>query len=249
MRKLLATILLLCAFLSVAQPSYAAITFVNSCTGRAAAGGDTFTTGQCNMAGSDLLVMCSIGFRSVMRTVSDSSTNTWNARTEYSTAGNGSVQIHYATNATSTSTQTFTTTCTGCYSSLVVMGFSGSNLSAPYDNTENGAVDDTTTVTTMQPGQITPSENNTVVAACLTFAAVSTITINSGFSTVFQENFNAGENFAAAGAYLIQTTAAAVNPTFADIATGGQLAASQAPFKAAAVSTSSAVPIFYSISR
>lgn len=75
----------------------------------------------------------------------------------------------------------------------------------PFDQ-ESG--DDATSATSIQPGSITPSEDGCLLVSTLEAVSCGTITPPAGWTVVGNETNNA------AIAYLIQGTAAAVNPTW-----------------------------------
>jgi hypothetical protein len=85
---------------------------------------------------------------------------------------------------------------------------------------------------TAQPGSITPSVNNCVVIADIGSNATSgnTPSVDSGFTQTAALPFIGGTSYGGGIAYKIQTTAAAVNPTWTQ--TGDALNAVIASFKA-----------------
>ena len=194
-------------------------------------GQSTFTTGNLDTSGADLIVIIFSHLAANGDTaISDNQGNSYTARTQYDSGANAE-RLYYKQAPTTSTTHTFTSTLSLQYGSMVVLAFSGS-ATTPY-NTENGA---TTTGTTLQPGSITPSEDNCVVVAGLSAGATGTYAIDSGFSTVYQVNYSGGVNYGVAAAYKIQTTAAAVNPTFSGFGFSTD-AATQASFKAVAASS------------
>jgi hypothetical protein len=85
-----------------------------------------------------------------------------------------------------------------------VLAFSGAHAT-PFDM-ENGAV-------ATQPGSVTPSQNDSLIITAVRAAAGSTPTIDSGFTEFALGNVG-GVHIPGGIAYLIQSTAAAVNPTW-----------------------------------
>lgn len=70
-------------------------------------------------------------------------------------------------------------------------------------------------VTTLQPGTITPSQNGCLILTNVSATGASTtFSIDSGFTIIDQSAYNAGVSEGGALAYLIQGTAAPVNPTW-----------------------------------
>ena len=204
----------------------AAITFINSNSARSS-DGNTVTSGAVSMSGANFCTISVSFAKSVVPTITDSTSATWNARTQYDTGSiSNAVRIYYA-NLTGNASHTFTLTCTACFPSGEMLCFSGVKTSTPYD-TENGTA--STGVTSLQPGSITPSEDNTVVISGLSYSAASSPAIDSSFSTPVTADHRAAMNYGSSGAYKIQTTAAAVNPTWSSIASS-DVAATQASFK------------------
>lgn len=240
MKKLILSVVLL---LGLAIPVQAAITFVNQ-VAASSPDGNTFTTGAVSMTGANFFAV-SVSYYTTPPTITDSSSNSWSCLTAHTVGGaNTGNRICYTANATSTAAHTFTATCTGCFPAVVAMGFAGVKVTSPFDQ-QNGAT--TASGTSLQTGSVTPTEDNELLIAGLGFDLNNTITINESFSTVYQVDFASGASMGVAGAYKIQTTAAAINPTLSWGNTG-EAASSIATFKNEAVAAgSSAVPIFYSI--
>ena len=163
-------------------------------------------------------------------TFTDSKGNTFTAETESGSGGNFRSQISYCQAPT---------VGTGHYQSGSVIGFcifaacfSGS-VSSPADQQNQHQTTSSATCTT---GSITPSADN-----CLILASVGggdagfsqTISIDSGFTIT--DDAGQGQYFAgqAGGglAYLIQTSASAVNPTWTSGGTADGIAAAIGSFK------------------
>jgi hypothetical protein len=114
-------------------------------------------------------------------------------------------------------------------SGFVVAAFSGVIASSPFD-VENGT--GSSSASSLQPGSIMPSQNNKlVIAAVASGNNGSPFSINGGF-TKNEDEPGAGNTFDVAMAYLIQTSAAAANPTWTASATV-DIAAAIASFKSA----------------
>ena len=147
--------------------------------------------------------------------VVDSKSNTWSARTVKKFADFAS-QIYYSKpvsvgtghNVTVDSNPT-----TALYPSIHFASFAGVHAT-PYDGESAGGQ---TTGQSVQPGSLTPSVDGCLILAMLCCDAlnVAGLSINGGF-TLLDPLDNTG-NVAVGGAmaYLIQTSKAAVNPTFA----------------------------------
>jgi len=196
-------------------------------TSAGSTGGSDITTSAINTTGANLIV-AGIASGSNTPTVSDSSSNIW---TPLNINGGGpNIQMFYCSAATVGSGHTFTTSTGNNAPSIYVLAFSGSAAS-PLDQ-QNG-VGATSGITTVQPGSITPGQNNELIVTLLGIAApgaVSAGSINQGFTILGSQTFSGGNHYGGAIAYLMQSTAAAVNPTWT--ATGSaSLLASIASFK------------------
>ena len=124
------------------------------------------------------------------------------------------------------SSQTFHVDCDTGYPLICVMAFSGA-ASSPLDQSSNNKVDVDGGI---QPGSITPSENNCLVVTAL-ISTDEAPSVDSGFaadSVALSSNVTYGGGIA----YLVQATAAAVNPTWTPVASGNA-AATIASFKPA----------------
>lgn len=221
-RLLLALVFVLAASL----PSQAAFALIANVQGHST-DNNGFTTSSINTSGADLLVAV-VSDAADGSTLSDSKSNTWTKLTPH-TFGTNCV-IYYAKNATVGSGHTFTLGGTATTPTLSVSAWSGSDTSAPFDQ-QNGAV--AAGATSLQTGSVTPTTGNQLIIAGLTGDANVTRAIDSGF-TILDQVGHSGFGFsAAAHAYLIQGTAAAVNPTWSW--TGSEnTEAAIATFKAAA---------------
>jgi hypothetical protein len=179
-----------------------AITFVQSAK-KIAATTDAANFSGCNATG--LFVVIIGGFD--VATLSDSSSNTWTAGTTFTDAGSGGfTKMYYVVNPTATSSHTFS--FSGSFYSIVVFGFA--NVSA-FDQATgaNGDVD--------QPGSLTPGTDGTSLFVTGVGGNRTGQSINSPFSgTVVQNDYAAGVNYGSAGAYYIQSSAGAQNPTWSD---------------------------------
>lgn len=222
-------LIILLALMLWAAPGWAAVTFVNHCEYNFAQNGGT-SASDCDMTGANLLVLAIAYYSTGNPAISSSPANTWNARTEYAST-NSRIKIHYAYNASVSSTMTFTASGSDQYSSIAVLGFAGALATDPYD-VENGATD-AGFVTTLQPGSITPGQNDEVVVTALCFEiTANTASIDSGFSTAYQKDVITGTAEGVAIAYKIQTAAAAVNPAWS-LTVASPMNVTQASFKSA----------------
>ncbi len=148
--------------------------------------------------------------------LTDNQSNTWGNLTKRETAVVAEITIFYTTNYpanTHGSNHTFTFGGTGTsYPMIALLGFSGARSSSVFDTgKDSGAIGNLP----LQPGSLTPSEDDCLVIAGIAHnTPVESPTINGGFSSPVVELQNAGNCVGGAIAYLIQTTAAAANPTW-----------------------------------
>lgn len=179
------------------------------------AGGTTGgTTGAIDTTGADLIVLTVSWYTAGSAiTVSDSKSNTWTPRTTR-TSDFINTAIMYFRGGSVGSGHTFTVSSVGTsFSAIVVAAFSGS-ASVPYD-VENGAGNGGSPGTSLQTGNVTPSEDNELVITGMGLnASMASTAINGAFVIPEAMAYNSGVNFGAALAYLIQTTATAANPTW-----------------------------------
>lgn len=200
-----------------------------------AAGGTstTVTTAAIDTTGADLLVVAvSEYFGATGASLSDSKSNTWTQLTAYVTADYLRIRLYYCQAPTVGTGHTFTYSGTDVYCAVAVSAFTGS-AATPADQ-QNGA--GVTSATQVQPGSITPSENNCLVVSALAYDLTETVTVTEGMTITDQIQRVASEHFALGLAYKIQTTAAAINPTWS-WTTAERAVATVASFKAAAASS------------
>lgn len=194
----------------------------------------TVTTDSIDTTGASLLVAFVADYRDVTSTgseVTDSKGNVYTELTRQVGIGIAAARLFYRANPTVGSGHTFTATAkTGdSFPGICVFAFSGVIIASPFDLEEGN---DVSPGTSLQAGSVTPTENNEVLVAGVSFNATNTMSINGGFSTPIQQQYGAGTNFGAAASYLVQTTAAAADPTWS-WGTSTDAAAVIASFKAA----------------
>lgn len=189
-------------------------------------------------SGASLLVAVTTGYSVAPcgggGTVSDSKSNTWTSIQNY-TNGNANVCIYYAENPTVGSGHTFQLTAGtgGNYPTIMVSWWGGARASLPKDQ-HAGA--NSATGTTLQPGSITPSEDNELIITAIGDAASPDgVSISSGFTD--GDSNRSGSTSSGAWAYQIQTAATAVNPTWTDADSGLPRAATIVSFKAVAAAS------------
>lgn len=171
------------------------------------------TTGSVNTTGANLVVVAVVEQQGVTGALSDNKSNTWTPLTASEIAGGVGGKLYYSSSPTVGSGHTFTIG-TSSAPTIYAQAFSGVSTSTPFDQQNGGTA---TGGTTVQPGSVTPSQNNELIVTMLGFNGAATPTsINSSFVKTDEQNFGAGNNYGGAMAYLIQTSLAAVNPTWTD---------------------------------
>jgi hypothetical protein len=175
-----------------------------------AAGPNTFTSSALDTTGADFIAIVVTENTAGSATISDSKSNTWNILSEQTNSINPSCVIYYAAATGKTgSGHTFTATGSSIFSVLTVMAFSGAKVSAPID--VQAGTGGAGFVNTAAPGSITPTEDNELIISGFAWNAAMTITSVTGATAFFQTNFTGGTNYGGGGAYVIQTTAGAIN--------------------------------------
>ncbi len=176
---------------------------------------DPFTTSPgIDTTGANLLV-ASIFFytgNAATATVSDNKSNTWNPLTQQDISGNRACQLWYADNTpTVGSGHTFTVTGNGSFPMIIVYAFSGA-LASAFDQ-ESGAIEDSGSATTLQPGSLTPAAANSLLVTAFGMRDDGDgQSISAGFTP--NGNLTLANVGSLSMAYDIQTSAAASNPTW-----------------------------------
>lgn len=180
----------------------------------ASAAANGATTGAIDTTGANLIVIGVAGFTfgQPTGTPTDSESNTWLPLSSYENGGVINAQIFYAYNPTTSASHTFTASgFFGTYS-VAVQAWNGS-ASSPFDQ-ENGN-GGFAGGSTLAPGSVTPSTNDQLVVSVLGYGggpATTIVSIGDGFTISDQTGTTPA--YVIGMAYLIQTTAAAVNPTW-----------------------------------
>lgn len=158
--------------------------------------------------------------------LTDSAGNTWTALNSHNFVP---CRQFYCQNPTTSASHTFTYANGSSFSGMSMQAFSGSTASPLDVQSANGDIG----VTALQPGSITPTQNDDLIVTGVAIGGNPvTFSIDSGF-TVTDNGGITGTSIANGMAYLIQGTAAAVNPQWSW--SGSQQASStMASFKAGA---------------
>lgn len=212
------------ASVSGGAPASAVIEVVASTIQRATNGTAPVTTTAINTTGANLIVLSLIHTNS-QPTVTDSYGNLW---TPLTALGSSQVsRLFYCVNPTVGPGHTFTATQSlESYPVLGVLAVSGAS-DTPFD-VENGSTGNSTS---LQPGNITPTQDGSLVVTALANGVGTNAAINGGYTALTSDFVNAaavGGSFA----YLIQNSAAQTNPTWT-WNSGGASSAAIASFKSA----------------
>ncbi len=187
------------------------------------------TSGEIDTTGATLLVAQVVYIDAT--TLSDSEGNTWTARTERTAAFGAKGRLYYAENPNVSATHTFTLTG-GTHGAVGVTAFSGTATSSVFD-TETGQSDQ---FSTAEAGSLTPSQNASLVIASIVqwTSLVGDQSIDDGYTLEEEWSPNSGGDHRGGGiAYLIQTTAAATDPSWT-FGGGGDAGVALTAFKPAA---------------
>ena len=174
----------------------------------------TVTTSAIDTTGADLIVVVVAYFEGITApTLSDNKSNTWTGLTAQVGTTDPSTRIYYCQAPTVGAGHTFKLDNGGLmYGNLAVTAWSGS-VATPFDQ-QNGTTH--LAVTSLQTGSVTPGTGNQLVIAAVSTGAGSSgaYSIDSGFTISDQEAYVSGGGEGCGMAYLVQTSAAAVNPSW-----------------------------------
>jgi hypothetical protein len=190
---------------------------------------DNPTTGAIDTTGANLLVVSVSQYNGTgAGTLSDSKSNTWTPLTAKVGPSEAYNRLFYCASPVVGSGHTFTSNSTGLFGAIAVQAWSGANAS-PFD-VQNGAT--AGSGLTIQPGSVTPSQNNSLIIASVDPAgnAMSAYLIDNGFTITDSVNSGPGVE-GLAMAYLLQSTAAAMNPNWSWTGSSNDIAATIAVFK------------------
>lgn len=171
----------------------------------------TFTTSAIDTTGADLLAVLVSDVGS--GTLTDSKGNTWNILTQEPYQFSGRAFIAYALNPTVGSGHTFTLTSVNNFGSLCATAWSGADTTAPFDIEDTFHADG---VTAIKAGAVTPSQDGSLILTGVGLRGLSAgavASVDSGF-TLEGAIPQTAAHFGMFLGYLIQGTAAAVDPQF-----------------------------------
>lgn len=173
------------------------------------AGGPTGNTSPgVDTTGATLLIATTSCW--VFTSLTDSKGNTWTPLTLQSGAL-PNVRIYYCPTPVVGASHTFTLSAT--YSTAQITAWSGSLATTPFDVENSGGA----AAASVATGSVTPSVDNSLIVTAFGDNLGAAASINSSFTISDQEPWSNAVNFGGACAYLIQTTATAVNPTWTSV--------------------------------
>lgn len=211
-----------------------AISIVVTATAGSATGTNV-TTGAVDTTGATGLVLIASTYAGggAVDSISDSKGNTWTALTPQATSF-PRVTIYYSIPTSVGSGHTFTNTVTAGFPSLAVYALAGTHATTFYDSVQSGANSNSGAATSLQPGSVTPSQANCIVITGFgNDPGAGSLAIDSSFSTPLVTTYLAANHEGVGAAYIIQTSASAVNPTWS-WSGGARASAPIAVFRAAA---------------
>lgn len=193
--------------------------------------GNGFTTSSIDTTSANLLVAVLVDHGG-NAAFADSKGNTWLTAISPQSGAPGSspyIRIIYVKAPTVGSGHTFTVTVTFGNPFLAVAAFSGADTAAPLDRTSFAT---NTFANTLQAGSITPTAANEVVVAGALVRATGTLSIDSSYILTETGLYVGGTAYGGGLAYIVQSAAAATNPTWT--LSGGLAGAQIASFKSGA---------------
>ncbi len=201
--------------LAPVSSAWAAIALVTSGLGNgvAAPGGAQVTI---NSTGASLYVVCvaSDAGNGTGQGVSSTRGNTLTKiGTRYTNSAAQQIETFYSVPSNPGSGDQLT--YSGSFGTIMATAWSGTHATTPLD-TGSGAPtgNNGTTSTSIQPGSVTPTQNGALIAACSSVSGgtTSSFTAGSGFTVELNAGLVGGQSYGGSFNYLIQSTAAAVNP-------------------------------------
>lgn len=170
------------------------------------------TSSAMNTSGADLLVAAVTLALGGSVTLSDSKSNSWTAGPEASN-GATTLRLYYSVPTSVGSGHTFTISGTSVFSSISVQAWAGAHTS-PFDQENDNAADP---VSSIQPGSVTPSDNGQLLVTAMHNSgdtSDASRSIDTSFATPYQKGLVGGASYAIASSYFVQSSAAAINPSW-----------------------------------
>ena len=191
--------------LTVEAPSWAVVSSVSQNLG---INGGTTSSGIDTTGATLIVVSVPWSGTAPSPVVSDNKGNTYTALTHRSASPDHT--MYYCATPTVGTGHTFTVTKTSGFSSITVIAFSGAHA-VPF-SAESGTTN--ISQSSIQPGAILPPGNNYLIVTGCSHNATLTAAIDSGFTIQEAVPYVGGTYIGGAIAYLVQESAASVNPTW-----------------------------------
>lgn len=184
--------------------------------------GSSCTTAAMNNTGATVLVAynsCLDNGSVDPSVVTDSSGNTWSKLTGQTATGSNVVNgtLWYVIGPVVTSSQTVTLSMISVACTLFAASFNGTLTTGAVDQSNGATSGSNLTQSTIQPGSITPGANGELLVTglgvyCLTNCSTPVVGIDTGFTLI--DSTNANSVVDGGLAYFVQSSAAAINPTW-----------------------------------
>lgn len=177
----------------------------------------TYTSSAINTIGASLLAFTISTYQGATGsyTITDSMSNTWSGLTAQSEPSAVYTRLWYAANPKTSPSHTFSIHVTAqSFPAGAVGAFTGVDVATAPFVTQSGHAQ--TTGSTNQTGSVTPTKDGSLIISGLgtNGTAITAYAINNSF-TITDFNLNLASTYwGAALAYLVQGTAAAINPTW-----------------------------------
>lgn len=191
------------------------------------------TSGNIDTTGANLLVAC-VAYYQNLGSFSDNKSNTWTAGNVNGFGGDIISQLFYCSPSSVGSGHNFSYSGGGTYPCLHVYAFSGAHASPFVEQQGNNSA----SATSISAGSssITPPQDGCLLVTGMCNGQTGGLTygVDSGYNLhATQQQYSSGVHVGEAAAYLIQGTAAAVNPTWDSGATSTKWGTSHFCFKPA----------------
>ena len=191
-----------------------------------AAGANSVTSSPINLTSATLIVAFA-GTEASSSSMSDTLGNLYTFVRTDSISTFDYMSCWYKLAPTVSSSMKFTVSSTGGYPGLVVMAFSGTFTAL---DQQSGAGN--SGVTSIQPGSVTPSINGGLIVSGLAmdyYTSTPTPTVTP--LTLIDYGGPSGTSVGVASAWELQSTSAAINPTWAGFVSAGKVVTSMLTFK------------------
>jgi hypothetical protein len=203
-----------------------------------------FTSGTFDSTGANLLVVMLSESNTTDDAITDSKGNTWHELTQQANGGRSGV-LWWSAPTTVGSGHTVTVAGVSNFSAMAIQAWSGGATGTPFDQ-QNGANGVGTSLAT---GSVTPTTDGQLVITGFQWGDTTGLATISGggFSSGSIDDNVKGIGAQAQGvamAHVIQTTAAASNPTWAEPGGADFIASLVATFKVGSGSTSPQLQLF-----